>query len=418
MKKPILSREDYLKEGRAGIKSFEEYVSSVNRSTSEDEPLYTGRFLVTLKEGSTFNQTQALFESTLGMRIASSKDFTNEEISEEKLGDASVLIYEDFGVALVGSDDDQTEILQSNSGAFFLEPEKVVRVPNYTLSSVTSASTWGINATGAANSGYTGAGVKVAVLDTGFDLHHPDYAGRQIRTASFVPNETVQDFNGHGTHCIGSACGNVYQNGARYGVANESTIYAGEIFNRQGNTAQAWIFNAIDWAIKSNCDIISMSFGSKVYPGLGHDPAYERAAQYALQNGTLMVAAVGNDSARNRNYFVPVSSPANCPSILGVAAIDSNFRVGDFSNRAINVGGTVGIAAPGVDVYSSWPMNMRYRTISGTSMATPHVAGICALIKEKYPSYTPQQIWQQLVSSARPLTNLPVDIGAGLAIAP
>src|SRR5690606_34612384 len=198
--------------------------------------------------------------------------------------------------------------------------------------------------------------------------------------------------HGHGTHCIGSACGSVDVNGQRYGVAPESLIYAGKVLSNEGSGAQSWILNGITWAANNGCKVISMSLGSQVFPGQSYDLAYERAAQFAVSKGAALVAAAGNESRRSWNQFNPVGSPADCPSILSVAALDSELAVADFSNRAINPTGLVDISGPGVQIYSSWPMPMRYRTISGTSMATPHVAGITALLWEQNPEASPEQI--------------------------
>ena len=131
-----------------------------------------------------------------------------------------------------------------------------------------------------------------------------------------------------------------------------------------------------------------MSLGTPVQPGEIYDIAYERAARFALSKGALLVAAAGNDSDRSLQRFCPVSSPADCPSILAVGAIDEELNVANFSNRAVNPTGLVDFIAPGVGIHSAWVMPTRYRTLSGTSMATPHVAGIIALLWEKYPGYT------------------------------
>jgi subtilisin family serine protease len=172
------------------------------------------------------------------------------------------------------------------------------------------------------------------------------------------------------------------------------------------------------WAANNGCRVISMSLGSRVFPGQSYDVAYERAAQFALSKGTVIVAAAGNESRRSKNQFSPVGSPADCPSILAVAAIDEALQVADFSNRAINPGGLVDIAAPGVAIYSSWPMPVRNRIISGTSMATPHVAGILALLWEKFPDATPSVIEKELRETTRKLPLSPDDVGSGLSIAP
>jgi len=116
--------------------------------------------------------------------------------------------------------------------------------------------------------------------------------------------------------------------------------------------------------------------------------------------------------------IAPVSSPANCPSAIAVAAIDSSLAVANFSNRSINPLQNVYVAAPGVNVYSSWPLPLRYNTISGTSMATPHIAGIAALIYEANPGITPTQVIMEICKLAGPLPGLTIDVGCGLGMAP
>jgi subtilisin family serine protease len=169
-----------------------------------------------------------------------------------------------------------------------------------------------------------------------------------------------------------------------------------------------------------------MSLGSRVAPGASFLTAFESTAREAMRRGTLIVAAAGNDSRRSQGQIKPVSSPANCPSILAVAAVDRFMRTADFSNAAINTDASVDIAAPGVEVYSSAPepaptpqppffrqWTARNDTISGTSMATPHVAGVLALLRQEFPDLTAAEIWRLLTSRARPLPQASVDVGAG-----
>ncbi|MDO5979993.1 S8 family peptidase [Flavivirga spongiicola] len=418
MKKPILGKQTFLKENNERISSYEKFVKEVYENTNDQKPLYTGRYLVTLDEGKSFSKIRKTFKNKLGFKMASTNDFKDEAINESKLKNADALIYEHLGIALIDGDEDQIQILESESNDFIIEPEKIVYVPDDIPSIMNISSTWGISATETMNSSYTGKDIKVAVLDTGFDLQHPDFIGRNINSNSFVNNQTVQDRHGHGTHCIGTACGDSDMHGQRYGVAKDSIIYAGKVLSNQGSGAQSWILNGINWAVNNGCKVVSMSLGSNVFPGQGYDQAYERIAKHALSKGSILVAAAGNDSRRSRNIFNPVNSPANCPSILSVAAIDMNFNVADFSNRSINPNQQIDIASAGVMVYSSWPVPMRYRTISGTSMATPHVAGILALLWEKTPNATPYQIINELRILAKRLPLLNIDVGSGLSIAP
>ena len=134
---------------------------------------------------------------------------------------------------------------------------------------------------------------------------------------------------------------------------------------------------------------------------------FERVARRAQEQGTLIIAAAGNESQRP-GIINPVGHPANCPSIMAVAAMDVQGAIARFSNRGINPdGGQVDIAGPGVDVHSSWPMPTRYRRISGTSMATPHVAGIAALYAEADPTARGAALGRALTGGALRL-ELPV----------
>jgi len=289
--------------------------------------------------------------------------------------------------------------------------------------------TWGLKATRVAESPLSGKGVRIAVLDTGFDLDHPDFRGRSVTTASFIPGELVQDLNGHGTHCIGTACGpRTPTRGRRYGIAYDAEIFVGKVLSNRGAALGRSTLAGIEWAVRNRCHIISMSLGGLVLRGQRFSQAFENTARRALDQNALIVAAAGNDSRRSQGLKVPVSNPANCPSVMAVAAVDRSLRVADFSNSAINPDASVDIAAPGVDVYSSAPEPApppqpprfrqwvaQYDMISGTSMATPHVAGIAALLKEANPSLSAGDLWRLLAARATPLGFQAADVGAGLA---
>jgi subtilisin family serine protease len=280
--------------------------------------------------------------------------------------------------------------------------------------------TWGLQLTKVNASRFSGKGIKVAVLDTGFDVGHPDFVGRKIVTKSFIQGETVQDRNGHGTHCIGTACGPKKPGRLpRYGVAYNAEIYVGKVLSNRGSGNDSGILAAIQWAISNGCAIVSMSLGAPLSsPRDAYSTIFETVARRALAAGTLIIAAAGNDSERP-HLIKPVSHPANCPSIMAVAALDQNLQVAAFSNGGLNVqGGQVDIAGPGVNVRSSWFRPTTYRTISGTSMATPHVAGIAALLAEANPGARGRALASLLTQSARRLVLPSRDTGAGLVQAP
>ena len=293
----------------------------------------------------------------------------------------------------------------------------------------TAGATWGLLATKVADSGFSGRGVRVAVLDTGMDLDHPDFRGRAVTTRSFIQNQGVQDENGHGTHCLGTACGPKNPtSGPRYGIAYESEIFVGKVLSNQGSSLGRSTIAGIQWAMDNRCQVVSMSLGGRVAPGQTFSPAFEQVALEAMRNNTLVIAAAGNDSRRSQNSVRPVSNPANCPSVMAVAALDRFLRVADFSNGSVNQDARVDIAGPGVDVYSSAPepappqqppffrqWSARYDTISGTSQATPHVSGIAALLLQENRDLSAAELWRVLASRARTLSLPSGDVGAGLA---
>ena len=173
--------------------------------------------------------------------------------------------------------------------------------------------TWGLVATKVVSSRFTGANIKIAVLDTGFDLAHPDFMGRQITTKNFVGDgKPFHDGVGHGTHCVGTAAGPLHAaKGPRYGVAYQSVIFVGRVLDDTGQGGDFNILQGIDWALEQHCDVVSLSLGGPWFPG---DPpfsrAYEQAAQRALGAGCLLVVAAGNEANQGR-YIGAVGTPGN-----------------------------------------------------------------------------------------------------------
>ncbi|PYE85744.1 S8 family serine peptidase [Pseudoroseicyclus aestuarii] len=284
----------------------------------------------------------------------------------------------------------------------------------------TAELTWGLAATGAALSQATGAGVRLCVLDTGIDAGHPDWQGRQITARSFVEGEGVQDRQGHGTHCAGTAAGRPAREGVpRYGVAPEAELFVGKVLNDSGAGQEGDILAGMLWGIEEGCAVISMSLGRSTRPGESYSLAYERLGALALEAGSLIVAAAGNESSRSFGLIAPVGAPADSPSIMAVAALDQALAVAEFSCGGITAGGgEVDIAAPGVGVFSCVPRPELYKKLRGTSMACPHVAGLAALWAASDPALRGRALWHMLTSSALPLPLPARDVGAGLAQAP
>ena len=394
-----------------------------------NKPATTGRLLVLFEEGATEAGAKLLQDAGgLGVSMA---DGTAGGTANQNLGNSGAVVYANLGVAVIEADSDQVNSINSASSEagspiLTMELEQIVDVePLPGIQQESQAATWGLVETNVIQSPYSGRGIKVAILDTGLDLNHPDFVGRTIISKSFVDGEEVQDLHGHGTHCTGTACGSrePKNTGTRYGIAYEAEIYIGKVLNNKGSGMDNSILDGINWALSQGCQIISMSIGGLVSVGASYSPIYESVASRVLKQGTLIVVAAGNDSLRNRTsgpIINPVSRPANCPSMMAVAAIDRNFNIASFSNGAINSdGGEVNIAAPGVDVFSSWPQSRNYNTINGTSMATPHVAGIAALFAQADSNARGRKLWDRLMKNARSLNPLTErDVGAGLVQAP
>jgi subtilisin family serine protease len=267
---------------------------------------------------------------------------------------------------------------------------------------------------------FSGQGIKVAVLDTGFDFRHPDFRGRAIINRSFS-GFPVQDIHGHGTHCVGTACGpqRPATGVRRYGVAFGAQIFVGKVFNNNPSPGAATgnVVAGIDWAITNGCRVVSLSLGAAINQKILQ---YEVPIQRALNRGTLVVAAAGNNASRPGNVGF-VEPPANADAAMAVAAIDSQLRIASFSARSslvTGVGGRVNIAGPGVSVFSSVPVAKgRHAFFNGTSMATPHVAGIAALLAQS-TRLSGAALWNKLVQTCRPLNLSSMDVGAGLVQAP
>jgi subtilisin family serine protease len=418
---------------------------------------HTGNFIVLLDPADPDGGLATLADEA-GVADAEHMDSSDTVATAEALAAGASVVLDDIGVAVVTAAPDQQQRLvraaETAPQVTAIEPERVVVVrpdvpsadflrgyragvdglvermlAEFGESRLSAAAggrewdethaTWGLQATRVIESCRTGAGVRVAVLDTGVDLLHPDFAGRAITTASFVSGEDVQDGHGHGTHCIGTACGPREPGAApRYGVAGGADIVAGKVLSNGGSGADGGILAGINWAVSQGCRVVSMSLGAPTEVGSRHSRVYETVARRAMARGTVIVAAAGNESARP-GRINPVGHPANCPSILAVAALTPALGVAPFSCAGLNPdGGQVDIAAPGVRVRSSWPTPTDYRVLQGTSMATPHVAGVLALLAEAHPDARPGDLKDLLLSGAARLPLASSDVGAGLVQAP
>ncbi|WP_431955130.1 S8 family serine peptidase, partial [Actinacidiphila sp. bgisy167] len=268
--------------------------------------------------------------------------------------------------------------------------------------------------------GNTGKGVKVAVLDTGVDVEHPDLVGQIGASASFVPEESdVLDYQGHGTHVASTIAGTgAASDGQERGVAPGVRLDVGKVLNSEGTGQDSWIIAGMEWAAREQqARIVSMSLGGD---GDHTDPLSQAADRLSRETGALFVVAAGNSGPNS------IGSPGAADSALTVGAVDSADHLADFSStgpRAGDAGLKPEITAPGVDIVAARSHFKRgtgyYTTMSGTSMATPHVAGAAALLAAAHPDWPGPQLKEALVSSSKATPQYtPYEAGAGRLDAP
>jgi type VII secretion-associated serine protease mycosin len=238
----------------------------------------------------------------------------------------------------------------------------------------------------------TGAGVTVAVIDTGVAADHPDLAGQILPGADFIAGTEgpSTDPNGHGTHVAGIIAAATGNGQGIAGIAPDARILPVRVLGANGSGYLSDTANGIVYAADHGADVINLSLSST-----GEEAAVTNAISYARGKGVVVVAAAGN----MRGSGSPVSYPAADPGVIAVAATDSSDAIASYSNA----GGYVDVAAPGSAILSTYPTG--YRAMNGTSMASPHVAALAALIRAADHALTPDQVEQAIESSA-------VDLGA------
>ncbi|MCL4161156.1 UNVERIFIED_CONTAM: hypothetical protein GTU68_025529 [Idotea baltica] len=237
--------------------------------------------------------------------------------------------------------------------------------------------------------------VVIAILDTGIDSKHEDLSA--IYKSSGI-RKYDSDAKGHGTHCAGIAAA-VSNN--KKGIASilpsnsNIKVMSIQVLNQYGFGTQETIIDGIIKAADLKADVISLSLGGGTSEK--KERAYRAAVKYANKKGAIVVVAAGN-SAKNAKDF----SPANVKGVITVAAVDSNLKIATFSNTVEDL--DMGIAAPGVDILSTYPNN-EYKQFNGTSMATPFVAGMLGLLKVYFPEITTEEAYKKITSGSAAVMN-------------
>eukprot|EP01084_Bolivina_argentea_P143035 251245_1 len=275
----------------------------------------------------------------------------------------------------------------------FVEPDGEISLDPEEMDAEMTSASWGLGRVGADSAYATGAGAHIYVLDTGVRSSHNDFGRRAAPAIDLTSNTLVEcepedsscagDVQGHGTHCAGTA------GGSTYGVAVGAKIWAGKVLSDQGGGSWSWSYDALDWlATKANRPAISsMSLG-----GQGTQSAMQTAVDTAVSAGVTVVVAAGNSNS-DACFF----SPAFVPSAVTVGSTTITDERSGFSN----FGSCVEIWAPGSNIVSALHTSDDGRqTLSGTSMACPHVSGGAALVLGQNPAATPSEVLEEMVSNA------------------
>lgn len=262
----------------------------------------------------------------------------------------------------------------NNTGQSFTNTLGDILIPNGTADAdVDAPEAWAVAA---------GTDVKVAVLDTGVDFTHPDISSKVTARANFT-SAGADDIYGHGTHVSGIIAAIHENNEGVKGVCPGCQILSGKVLDDNGYGSASMVANGISWAVTNNAKVINMSLGFKT-----SSRTLENAVNNAWNNGVVIVAAAGNGANTTKEY------PGAYTNVIGVAATDNNDQKASFSTYSASF---VDVAAPGANVYSTFPdhaftlgttkgRSMNYDVANGTSMASPIVAGVAALVYGQYPT--------------------------------
>lgn len=330
--------------------------------------------------------------------------YSNEDGKQAVLENSTVVLHEFNTIPAVAATLKNAELkeLVADPNIALIEPNVTLRLTDTDFRAVSSPEEhahWNFQAvhpTKMWKEGYTGAGVKVAVIDSGIFPHPELSIAGGISTVGYTSQYT--DDNGHGTHVAGIIAAK-YNGTVMAGIAPDAQLYAVKAMDHNGYGTLQDVLEGLEWAIENDMDIINLSLGTTEDSDL-----LREMVDRAYDEGIIIVGSAGNDQEELPLHTHTVNYPAKYESVIAVAAVNASNVRGFFSS----VGAEVEVAAPGVDIVSTY-LNENgingYAIASGTSQAAPHVTGMIALLKQKYPYMSNTQLRKEIGKYA-------VDIGS------
>lgn len=368
------------------------------------------KYIITFAEGvNSPEEAEAVF-SAANLELTASTDANSDKAASDN---DSFIFLEALGIAIVSLEEGGVSVLRDAESVLSVEEngevqalgtEQVTEAPHimhphgarWNMNLVRADSVW--------KAGTFGTGIKVGILDTGIAAHP------NLRThggISFIPgNGSYRDDNGHGTHCAGIVAGKGRNN--VFGVSPGAELYSVKVLDQAGNGTWDWVLAGMNWCVRAGINVVSMSLGGTSGP----IQSFAQATKRCQSNGIIVVCAAGNSG---NTTFPWVNAPANSfkrgdilSSPVAVASVDQSKVIAPSSSRGTNGDDWNGVtlSAPGVAILSTH-LNAGYRTLSGTSMACPHVAGLCALIMERNGPLSVPLIKALMTTSAEQLGVTP-----------
>ncbi|WP_323369343.1 S8 family serine peptidase [Streptomyces alkaliterrae] len=311
------------------------------------------------------------------------------------------------GEAVTVAEDDASAAWKALTGGSGVETVSLDRVRKVALDKSVAR----VGAPKVWQAGYEGDGVRIAVLDTGIDTSHPDLgAGKVVAARDFSGSGSTRDRQGHGTHVASTAAGSGAKSKGRFkGVAPKAQLINAKVLDDSGFGMDSGIIEGMEWAVARGAKVVNLSLGGYDLPGI--DPMEEAVNRLSAKSGALFVIAAGNEGPGKGT----ISSPGSADAALTVGAVDRRDKIADFSSIGLRTGDghlKPDMTAPGVDIGAAAAKGSEieregtrvadgYVAISGTSMATPHVAGAAALLAQQNPDWSGERIKAALTSSTK-----------------